>query len=519
MTLTPEWLSKFSWPLTLLTGHPLAIAHRGACDYAPENTLKAFQIAADLCAEMWELDVRLSADGVCVVCHDDNLERVSGHNLKISQSTWAQISAITLPEGQHVPRLEEVIALAKTTGCGLYIEVKGEGAGIAAWAILQKVDFKFAVLGSFNVPWIAELKKLGCDYPLSVLVPLKVDPVEYLNGVAVDIVHICWRKASNRPDTLLTKELMQRLTPYQIVLWDEDRLEVIEKLLDKSVMGICSNRPEMLKPYRPDPDHPIEIVCHRGANNLAPENTLEAARICLDQKFQFVELDVRTTSDKQLAVIHDGELERTTEGAGLVVQHTLAQIQALDAGRWFRQNGAGHQVPSLPEFFELARGKAGIYVEIKQADAEQLLGVVKQFDMLDQCFFWSADIGTLVDLRRLQPGINLMVPRWIFSSIDVAVAAYGAQIVEFDVERDDLWEIGRCAELGVRSMIYSRRSDWDELASYLKLKPDMVNLDFPDRFKILVSYPLVRKHFEAMTCGLAFKEIEKSGTKPYAVNS
>ncbi|VAW21507.1 Glycerophosphoryl diester phosphodiesterase [hydrothermal vent metagenome] len=498
MTLTKDWLKRFAWPETLISGHKLAIAHRGASDYAPENTLKSFKIAADLCAEMWELDVRLSADGVCVVSHDDNLSRVAGSDLSISQSSWAQISAVKLPEGQHVPRLEEVIGLAKKTGCGLYIEIKGQGAGIAAWQLLQEADFRFACLGSFVVEWVGELREKGCEYPLSVLVPVNADPLEYLRGVAVDIVHICWRNASPAPDQLLSDDLLKSLDEYQIVLWDEDRLEVLKGLWDKKVMGICSDRPELLKPYRPDPDQPIDIVCHRGANKIAPENTLAAARICIDQGFQYVELDVRTTSDGELVVIHDPDLERTTNGSGPVIDKTLAQIKALDAGSWFRQGASGARVPTLDQYLELAAGRSGLYVEVKQANAEAVLKVIKAHKMLDKCFFWSADIAVLVGLRQLHPEIALMAPRWVFSSVAVAAKVYGAQIVEFDVEQDDLEEISQCRALGVRAMLYSRRSDWDELASYQKYKPDMVNLDYPDRFKIIASYPLVHRHFQAM---------------------
>lgn len=495
MTLTKQWLKKFSWPETLLTGHPLAIAHRGASDYGPENTLKSFQIAADLCAEMWELDVHLSADGICVVSHDDNLLRVSGHELLISKSTWAQISAVRLPEGQHIPRLEEVIALAQQTGCGLYIEIKGESAGTVAWRLLQEKGFRFACLASFNVKWIDELRENQCDYPLGVLVPGGADPSKYLNGVAVDIVHICWRNSSPNPDELLSDELMHRLGEYQIVLWDEDRFDIVAKLLDKPVMGLCSNRPELLKPYRPDPINPLDIVCHRGANKLAPENTLEAAKICLDQGFQFVELDVRTTADKKLVVIHDGDVKRTTNGRGCVKNHHMAEIQKLDAGVWFREGAAGMKIPSLGEYFELVNGRAGVYVEIKHAQAEAVLAIVKVHNMLEKCFFWSGDMKVLHWLRQQSSEIILMAPRWKFSSVSNAINAYGAQIVEFDVERDNLAEIEQCHALGVRSMLYSRRSDWDELASYIKYRPDLVNLDYPDRFKILTSYPKVYQHF------------------------
>ena len=498
LTLTIEWLNCFGWPETLITGHPLAIAHRGACDYAPENTLKSFQIAADFSSEMWELDVRLSSDGVCVVAHDDNLTRVAKRGLKVSEATWDEILSLRLPENQHIPRLEEVIDLAKKTGCGLYIEIKSEGAGPLAWKLLQEANFKFACLASFNVIWVRELREASCKYPLGVLVPIGVEPFAYLDGLKVDIMHFCWRDASDAPHELLTDVLMQQIQDnnIQTVIWHEDRSAVLEALWEIPIMGICSNRPELLKPYRPNPDHPIDIVCHRGANNIAPENTLEAARICIDQKFQYLELDVRTTSDGELVVIHDSGLERTTNGGDLVIDHTLAEIKDLDAGGWFREGTAGFRVPTLTQYLKLARNFCGIYIEIKHADPKALIAIIEAEDMLVKCFFWGFDTEALRQLRNLSPNVILMAPRWMYSSVNEAVAAYGANIIEFDVEQDDLSEVCQCQALGVRSMIYSRRSDWDDLDSYRKFRPDMINLDFPDRFKILESYPLVRQHFQ-----------------------
>lgn len=505
MTLTKDWLRKFGWPETLVTGHPLAIAHRGASDYAPENTLKSFRIAADLCSEMWELDIRLSADGVCVVAHDDNLTRVARRGLRVSEARWNEIAALRLPEEQHITRLEEIIELAQQTGCGLYIEVKSEGAGPLAWKLLKAAGFRFAALVSFNPTWIGELREMGCDYPLGILVPTGADPFSYLSGVDVDIVHPCWRDASDNPHELLTDKLMARFSEHghQIVIWHEDRATVLDALWEKPIMGICSNRPELLKPYRPDPATPIDIVCHRGANNLAPENTLEAARICADQRFQYVELDVRTTADGELVVIHDADLKRTTNDSGLVIDRTLASVKALDAGGWFRTGSAGYRVPTLAQMLALMRGNGGLYIEVKHADPAQLLNLVKENDLLEQCFFWGFDTASLRELRVLSPDAILMAPRWMYSSVKDAVDAYDAQIVEFDAVKDDLSEISLCRDLGVKSMIYSRTEDWDELSTYLKLSPDMINLDRPDKFKILVSYPDVRHHFEAMTLGLA----------------
>jgi len=505
LTLSKDWLRRFGWPETLAVCQPIAIAHRGASGHAPENTLAAFQVAADLAAEMWELDIHLSADGVCVVSHNQNLARASGGDLRISDTSWTDIAAVRLADDEPVPRLEQVIDLAMQTGCGLYIELKSAGAGIAVWQLLQQAGFRFACLGSFNVGWIAGLRAAGCEYPLSVLVPIGADPLGYIGDLRVEMLHLCWGRASDAPQRLLTDALIDALHRggRGIVLWDEVRADVLAVLGGLPVMGICSDRPELLKPYLPDPAHPIDVVCHRGANQLAPENTLAAARICIEQHFQFVELDVRTTSDGALVVMHDATLDRTTDGHGPVADHSLSAIRALDAGGWFRDAARGSRVPELAEELEIARcGGAGLYVEIKQAGAAAVFDMVKAHDMLARCFFWSADIAVLRWLRQQSPDVILMAPRWIFGSVAEAVAAYGAQIVEFDVTKDDLGkldaELDQCRALGVRSMIFNHGQRWGDSEFCLEHQPDMVNLDRPDRFKIVASYPAVHAHFTAM---------------------
>jgi hypothetical protein len=111
------------------------------------------------------------------------------------------------------------------------------------------------------------------------------------------------------------------------------------------------------------------------------------------------------------------------------------------------------------------------------------------------------DIAMMNQLRNLEPDVVLMAPRWMYASVKEAHIAYGAQIIEFDVERDNLAEIAQCQELGARSMIFSKRHQWGELASYLKYKPDLLNLSYPDRFKILASYPRVYAHFQTTVEG------------------
>jgi glycerophosphoryl diester phosphodiesterase len=80
----------------------------------------------------------------------------------------------------------------------------------------------------------------------------------------------------------------------------------------------------------------VQVLGHRGARLVAPENTIEAFRAALDQGADGVELDVRQTADGALVCFHDAALGRTTDGRGLLREHTLAEVASLDAGAWPR---------------------------------------------------------------------------------------------------------------------------------------------------------------------------------------
>src|SRR5690606_25748704 len=123
------------------------------------NTLEAFALAASLGAQMWELDTQLTKDGVCVVSHDDHLLRVFGLDSCISQLTAAELASLP---GHQVPTCANVAALARQLGCGLYVEIKAPGSGVAAWRELHAHDQRFAVFGPFQIDMVRELREAGC---------------------------------------------------------------------------------------------------------------------------------------------------------------------------------------------------------------------------------------------------------------------------------------------------------------------------------------------------------------------
>ena len=119
------------------------------------------------------------------------------------------------------------------------------------------------------------------------------------------------------------------------------------------------------------------VVAHRGASRYAPENTLAAFRLALDQGARAVECDVRRTRDERLVVIHDATVDRTTDGSGLVSALPLETVRSFDAGRWFGAQYAGERVPLLEDLLRLVRGRALIQVHIKN-DPSPAAGIEAQ---------------------------------------------------------------------------------------------------------------------------------------------
>lgn len=130
----------------------------------------------------------------------------------------------------------------------------------------------------------------------------------------------------------------------------------------------------------------FEVVAHKGASGTAPENTLASFRKALDLGVDMIEMDVRMTKDKQIVVIYDETVDRTTtNGQGYVHDYTLEEIKKLDAGGWFSPGFRDERIPTLKEVLDLVAGKCKVLIEIKHQDhphygnfAERLIDVIRK---------------------------------------------------------------------------------------------------------------------------------------------
>lgn len=249
-----EWVQRLAQETPPEALRFLRIAHRGASAYAAENTLAAFRKAAELDADMVELDVQLTRNGAAVVFHDHVVDHVTDGQGAVRDLSLTHLKTLTVagPDGsrQPIPTLEEAIACCLEHDLGLYIEIKAGGAVPAVVEAIQRFNLKHqAIVGSFRPDWVAAVKKLDPSIPTSVLFSaVNVDPIKLAEAVGADYVHPCWEAAAPQPHRLLPREWMERVrhAGLGILLWHEERPEEIAALRRIGVDGICSNAPELL---------------------------------------------------------------------------------------------------------------------------------------------------------------------------------------------------------------------------------------------------------------------------------
>jgi glycerophosphoryl diester phosphodiesterase len=110
---------------------------------------------------------------------------------------------------------------------------------------------------------------------------------------------------------------------------------------------------------------PLWIISHRGYSAKYPENTLAAFEAAIAAGAAMIELDVMLSRDRKVVVIHDENLERTTNGQGAVADRTLAELKQLDAGSWYHARFADQHLPELSEVLNLVKNRIYVNIEIK----------------------------------------------------------------------------------------------------------------------------------------------------------
>ncbi len=235
---------------------PLALAHRGASAYAPENTLAAFNLALDMGADGVELDVTLTQDGVPIVIHDDTVDRTTNGRGNIKDLTLAQIQQLDASfkfenyRGEKMPTLDQVLrAIGKR--CIVNIELKSttfktDGIEAATLSVMQDTGaYANVIISSFNPFALMRMAELDPRVPRGLL---------YAPNLPL-YLRRAWLRPLARPTamhphcSMITAEYVAWAhgQGLRINTWTTDEPDEMRRLYDLGVDAIMTNKPDVLR--------------------------------------------------------------------------------------------------------------------------------------------------------------------------------------------------------------------------------------------------------------------------------
>lgn len=154
-------------------------------------------------------------------------------------------------------------------------------------------------------------------------------------------------------------------------------------------------------------------IAHRGWSGRAPENTLAAIGLALEEEgISKIEMDVHLTKDRKIVVAHDYFLGRTSNGKGLIKDHTYEELAKLDFGGWFSEEYIGEKIPLLEDVFTLVDGKKDLVIEVKSAGdlysnfEEILVKTLKDYHYRDTLWIKSFDHVTMKKIKKIDMGLK-----------------------------------------------------------------------------------------------------------------
>ncbi len=217
----------------------IRIGHRGACGYAPENTLASFQRAIDMGCAWIELDVHY-VDNELIVIHDARLDRTTNGKGKIYDLSLAEIQSYDAGEGQHIPTLTEVLDLVDRR-VGVNIELKG----LATAAPVDQLLTRYCAAGwrpeHFQVSSFNHDELANCD--------AKWHRGALFHKAVADYFEITSRLSAysiNLEKSLVTEKLVDKAHDHglKVFVYTVNELDEIQRLIDLNVDGIITNYPD-----------------------------------------------------------------------------------------------------------------------------------------------------------------------------------------------------------------------------------------------------------------------------------
>jgi glycerophosphoryl diester phosphodiesterase len=228
-----------------------------------------------------------------------------------------------------------------------------------------------------------------------------------------------------------------------------------------------------------------QIIAHRGSSADRPECTLASIQRAIEAGATAVEVDVRTTKDGHLVILHDATLDRTTNGKGKLQEKTVAEVRRLDAGSWFDPKYRDQRVPTLKEVLVLCKGKVDVLLDLKQQGDKYNTAVVtevKTHGSPKRTIVGVRSVEQARLFRRLLPQAKQLglIPNQ--QAIE-AFAKAGVKTIRLWPKwlKDDANLVRRVRKTGAKLHLNGTTGKPDDVMPLLLHKPDSLSSDDPAR--------------------------------------
>ncbi|MFV1994194.1 MAG: glycerophosphodiester phosphodiesterase family protein [Verrucomicrobiales bacterium] len=228
-------------------------------------------------------------------------------------------------------------------------------------------------------------------------------------------------------------------------------------------------------------DHSVAVTAHRGSSLKAPENTISAIRLAIQDGADYCEIDVQETADGVIVLIHDKDLKRVTGHAGNIWETSYGDLVEMDVGSWFSDEFTGVRIATLEEVIDVSKGKMKLNIELKfnghdKRLAQEVVRIVGEKGFQEDCVLTSLDYQGVLDAGREAPWVvtGLIVTKNVgdVSKLDVDFLSVSAGAVSRGF-------IDRAHRAGKEVHVWTVNQP-DQMNTMIHMGVDNVITDVPD---------------------------------------
>ena len=464
------------------------MVHRGEARQAPENSRPALLRCIEDGLEWAEVDLRLTRDGQHLLWHDATVTGAGHAAWRVDEHTLEELQTLDLGSAfasryrrERLLSLKECLELAKGK-LNLYLDCKSVDPERLAREVLDAGMERQVVI----YDGLEHLRRIRAAASGQLALMAKWRPAsgtaDWAAANGLEAVEI---DAPEVTPALCQAFHQQGLKVEVKALGQWDSPQFWSQALTAAVDWVQTDLPEELMAHalwQRITNRPVLFSLHRGANRYAPENTLPAFEKAIRLGADFIEFDVRTTSDGKLYLLHDGTLDGKTDGHGPIADAPSSVVAGLSAGVKFGRPYADVRLPTLDGFLDDVAGKVNLYFDAKAIAPEALAAALERHGVVKRTVVYGGP-GFLAKVKAANPNIRLLPPLGSPAALD----ALARDLQPYAV--DARWEVlspqllSRCHALGIKVFSdalgnhetiedYQRAIDWGI---------DLIQTDYPLR--------------------------------------